>query len=138
MTVSRARPLLARVASPKPVRSATGSTATGFDGYVTARGADLLRTAFLLTGDHQRAEDLVQTALAKVQDLESGMGLNAATGEYEDLVKAGVIDPVKVTRSALRNAASIASMVLTTDTLVVEKKEEEPAGAGGQGHGHGH
>jgi chaperonin GroEL len=77
-------------------------------------------------------------AVAKVQDLESGMGLNAATGEYEDLVKAGVIDPVKVTRSALRNAASIASMVLTTDTLVVEKKEEEPAAAGGQGHGHGH
>jgi chaperonin GroEL len=77
-------------------------------------------------------------AVAKVQDLASGMGLNAATGEYEDLVKAGVIDPVKVTRSALRNAASIASMVLTTDTLVVEKKEEEPAGAGGQGHGHGH
>ena len=77
-------------------------------------------------------------AVAKVQDLEPGMGLNAATGEYEDLVKAGVIDPVKVTRSALRNAASIASMVLTTDTLVVDKKEEEPAGAGGQGHGHGH
>src|SRR6187401_2796639 len=77
-------------------------------------------------------------AVAKVQDLEPGMGLNAATGEYEDLIKAGVIDPVKVTRSALRNAASIASMVLTTDTLVVEKKEEEPAGAGGQGHGHGH
>ncbi len=78
-------------------------------------------------------------AVAKVQDLASGMGLNAATGEYEDLVKAGVIDPVKVTRSALRNAASIASMVLTTDTLVVEKKEEEPAGAsGGHGHGHGH
>ena len=68
----------------------------------------------------------------------AGQGLNAATGEYEDLIKAGVIDPVKVTRRALRNAASIASMVLTTDTLVVEKKEEEPAGAGGQGHGHGH
>ena len=77
-------------------------------------------------------------AVAKVQELGSGMGLNAATGEYEDLVKAGVIDPVKVTRSALRNAASIASMVLTTDTLVVEKKEEEPVAAGGQGHGHGH
>ncbi|MEO5981358.1 MAG: chaperonin GroEL, partial [Pedococcus sp.] len=55
------------------------------------------------------------------------------------LIKAGVIDPVKVTRSALRNAASIASMVLTTDTLVVEKKEEEPeAAGGGHGHGHGH
>ena len=77
-------------------------------------------------------------AVARVQDLDPGMGLNAATGDYEDLVKAGVIDPVKVTRSALRNAASIASMVLTTDTLVVEKTEEEPAGAGGQGHGHGH
>ena len=77
-------------------------------------------------------------AVARVQDLDPGQGLNAATGDYEDLVKAGVIDPVKVTRSALRNAASIASMVLTTDTLVVEKKEEEPAGAGGQGHGHGH
>jgi chaperonin GroEL len=77
-------------------------------------------------------------AVARVQDLDAGQGLNAATGAYEDLVKAGVIDPVKVTRSALRNAASIASMVLTTDTLVVEKKEEEPVGAGGQGHGHGH
>jgi chaperonin GroEL len=69
-----------------------------------------------------------------------GQGLNAATGVYVDLIKAGVIDPVKVTRSALRNAASIASMILTTDTLVVEKKEEEPASAaaGGHGHGHGH
>ncbi|QIM21630.1 chaperonin GroEL [Phycicoccus sp. HDW14] len=78
-------------------------------------------------------------AVAKVSELAAGHGLNAATGEYVDLVKAGVIDPVKVTRSALRNAASIASMVLTTDTLVVEKKEEEePAAAGGHGHGHGH
>ena len=68
-----------------------------------------------------------------------GNGLNAATGEYGDLAAQGVIDPVKVTRSALRNAESIASMILTTDTLVVEKKveESEPA-AGGHGHGHGH
>ncbi|HYN29475.1 MAG TPA: chaperonin GroEL [Dermatophilaceae bacterium] len=77
-------------------------------------------------------------AVAKVQELEPGMGLNAETGEYENLVKAGVIDPVKVTRSALRNAESIASMVLTTDTLIVEKKEEEESSAGGHGHGHGH
>ncbi|MGW0768551.1 chaperonin GroEL [Streptomyces sp. NPDC002676] len=73
----------------------------------------------------------------KVKDLEKGNGYNAATGEYGDLVKAGVIDPVKVTRSALENAASIASLLLTTETLVVEKKEEEPAEAG-HGHGHGH
>ena len=77
-------------------------------------------------------------AVAKVSELAPGMGLNAATGEYEDLIKAGVIDPVKVTRSALRNAASIASMVLTTDTLVVEKHEEEEESTGGHGHGHGH
>jgi chaperonin GroEL len=75
----------------------------------------------------------------KVRGLPVGQGLDAATGEYVDLIGRGVIDPVKVTRSALRNAASIASMVLTTDTLVVEKKEVQPAAAGnGHGHGHGH
>ncbi len=78
-------------------------------------------------------------AVSRVRELESGNGLDAATGDYVDLIKAGVIDPVKVTRSALVNAASIAAMVLTTDTLVVEKKEEEDgAAAGGHGHGHGH
>ncbi|MFY4720227.1 chaperonin GroEL [Streptomyces sp. LaBMicrA B280] len=75
--------------------------------------------------------------VSKVKDLEKGQGYNAATGEYGDLVKAGVIDPVKVTRSALENAASIASLLLTTETLVVEKKEEEPEAAG-HGHSHGH
>ena len=75
-------------------------------------------------------------AVARVRELEPGSGLDAATGEYGDLVAKGIIDPVKVTRSALRNAESIASMVLTTDTLVVEKKEPEPEV--GHGHGHGH
>ncbi|HZE66053.1 MAG TPA: chaperonin GroEL [Sporichthyaceae bacterium] len=71
---------------------------------------------------------------------ESGNGFNAATGQYGDLIAQGVIDPVKVTRSAVANAGSIAAMLLTTETLVVEKPEEEqptPAG-GGHGHGHGH
>ncbi|MGW2644733.1 chaperonin GroEL [Streptomyces sp. NPDC001393] len=76
--------------------------------------------------------------VSKVKDLEQGQGYNAATGEYGDLVKAGVIDPVKVTRSALENAASIASLLLTTETLVVEKKEEEEPAAAGHGHGHAH
>ncbi|GAA6526255.1 chaperonin GroEL [Intrasporangium sp. DVR] len=76
---------------------------------------------------------------SKVAELPLGQGLNAATGEYGDLIAAGVIDPVKVTRSALRNAESIASMILTTDTLVVDKPEEESEPAGhGHGHGHGH
>ncbi|RKT57692.1 chaperonin GroEL [Saccharothrix australiensis] len=74
----------------------------------------------------------------KVREQEWGHGLNAATLVYGDLLEAGIIDPVKVTRSAVSNAASIARMVLTTESAVVEKKEEEPAGGAGHGHGHGH
>ena len=62
---------------------------------------------------------------SKVSELESGFGYNAKTGVYENLIEAGVIDPVKVTRSALANAASIASLLLTTETLVVDKPEDE-------------
>ncbi|MFC4590496.1 chaperonin GroEL [Sphaerisporangium corydalis] len=75
---------------------------------------------------------------AKIGELPAGHGLNAATGEYGDLIASGVIDPVKVTRSAVQNAASIAGMLLTTEVLVVDKPEEEAASNGGQGHGHGH
>jgi chaperonin GroEL len=61
-------------------------------------------------------------------------GFDAATGEWTDMMKAGIIDPAKVTRSALQNAASIAGLVLTTESAVVEKpEEEEPAAAGGAG-----
>ncbi|HVX68933.1 MAG TPA: chaperonin GroEL [Mycobacteriales bacterium] len=77
-------------------------------------------------------------AVQKVSDLKGGNGLNAATGEYIDLVKAGVVDPVKVTRSAVRNAASIAGMLLTTETLVVDKPEEEDPAGHSHGHGHSH
>jgi chaperonin GroEL len=74
----------------------------------------------------------------KVRELQWGHGFNAATMAYGSLVEAGVVDPVKVTRSAVTNAASIARMVLTTESSVVEKKEEAPAAGGGHGHGHGH
>ncbi|MEU7977764.1 chaperonin GroEL [Micromonospora sp. NPDC049081] len=75
----------------------------------------------------------------KVAGKEWGHGLDAAKGEYVDLVKSGIIDPVKVTRNAVTNAASIAGLLLTTESLVVEKPEQpEPAAAGGHGHGHGH
>jgi chaperonin GroEL len=67
----------------------------------------------------------------KVRGLKKGHGLNAATGEYEDLVKAGIIDPVKVTRSALQNAGSIASMVLTTEGLVADKPKKDKEGMPG-------
>ena len=76
--------------------------------------------------------------VSKVAELPVGQGLNAATGVYEDLVAAGVIDPVKVTKSALSNAASIAGMLLTTEALVVDKPEEEEPAAHSHGHGHGH
>ncbi|WP_150461951.1 chaperonin GroEL [Nesterenkonia ebinurensis] len=66
----------------------------------------------------------------KVRSLPTGQGLNAATGEYEDLLEAGVADPVKVTRSALQNAASIASLFLTTEAVVANKPEPAPAGGG--------
>jgi chaperonin GroEL len=67
----------------------------------------------------------------KVRSLSSGWGLNADTGEYVDMFKAGVIDPAKVTRSALQNAASIAALFLTTEAVVAEKPEKSPAMPGG-------
>jgi chaperonin GroEL len=76
--------------------------------------------------------------VAAVAGLPRGHGYNAATGEYGDLMAQGVIDPVKVTRSAVQNAASIAGMLLTTEVLVTEKPEPEAAAANGHGHGHSH
>ena len=74
----------------------------------------------------------------KVRAQAWGTGLNAATGEYVDLAAAGIVDPVKVTRNAVTNAASIASLLLTTETLIVSKPEKPVADAGHGGHGHGH
>jgi chaperonin GroEL len=76
--------------------------------------------------------------VAKVKESkDKNFGYNAQTDVYEDLVKAGVIDPTKVTRTALQNAASIAGLLLTTECVVVEKKEEKPAPAGPPGGGMG-
>jgi chaperonin GroEL len=86
----------------------------------------------------QNGGDNGYVVVAKVRDGKTGEGYNAATGEYGDLVSQGVLDPVKVTRSALVNAASIAGMLLTTETLVVDKPEDEEQAAAATGHGHGH
>ena len=73
----------------------------------------------------------------KVRENENhNFGYNAATDTYEDLVASGVIDPTKVTRSALQNAASIAGLMLTTEAMIAEIPEKKPAPAGGPG-GHG-
>jgi chaperonin GroEL len=133
------------------------------EGIVAGGGAALVHItkegfgALGLTGDEAVGAEAVRRALveparwiaenagqegyvvvSKIRELKAGHGYNAATGEYGDLVGQGVIDPVKVTRSAVSNAASIAGMLLTTEALVVEKPEEEEPEAGGHGHGHGH
>jgi chaperonin GroEL len=76
-------------------------------------------------------------AVERIRGESGAFGFNAATGEWGDMLKFGVMDPAKVTRSALQNAASIAGLVITTEASVVEKREEEeaPAAAGG-GHMH--
>ncbi|CAB4835157.1 MAG: chaperonin GroEL [Actinobacteria bacterium] len=109
----------------------TGDQATGV-GIVRRSTSEPLRWIA------ENAGEQGYVVVAKVAELPVGHGLNAATGEYVDLMAAGVIDPVKVTRSALQNAASIAAMLLTTEALVVEKREEQPAAQGGGYGGHGH
>ena len=132
------------------------------EGIVIGGGAALVHAADTLEGDLGFAGDkavgvrLVRKAcdeplrwiaenaglegyvvVAKVRALKVNEGFNAATDVYGDLAKDGVIDPVKVTRSALANAASIAAMFITTEALVYERPADEEPSAGGHGHSHG-
>jgi len=131
------------------------------EGIVAGGGSALVHAASALdgldlTGDEATGASIVRKSLVeplrwiaenaglegyvvteKVAGLPVGHGLNAATGEFGDLIADGVIDPVKVTRSALSNAASIAALLLTTSTLVVEKVEVSDDDHSGHGHGHG-
>ncbi len=97
-------------------------------------GVDIVRRAIeepiRIIAQNAGAEGSIVVARVK-ESKDKNFGYNAATGEFEDLVKAGVIDPTKVTRTALQNAASIAGLLLTTECVVVEKKEEKSAPAGG-------
>ena len=103
-----------------------------------AVGVSIVRKALVepLRWNAQNAGLDGYVVVGKVQDQAWGHGLNAATGEYVDLVAAGIIDPVKVTRNAVSNAVSIAALLLTTESLVVEKPAQPVAPAGG-GHSHG-
>jgi chaperonin GroEL len=135
------------------------------EGIVPGGGAALAQVAAALdgdlgfTGDEKVGVSIVRKALVeplrwiaqnaghdgyvvvgKVTESDWGHGLDAAVGRYVDLAAQGIVDPVKVTRNAVTNAASIAGLLLTTESLVVEKPQKaEPAAAGhGHGHGHGH
>ena len=128
------------------------------EGMVSGGGVALVqagKTAFDkldLTGDEATGAQIVRVALdaplrqiavnagleggvvvEKVRGLKPGFGLDAATGEYVDMLKSGIIDPAKVTRSALQNAASIAALFLTTEAVVADKPERDkaPASPGG-------
>jgi chaperonin GroEL len=132
------------------------------EGIIPGGGATLVQVATGLgdlskTGDELTGVRIVRRALSaparwiaenagaeggvvigRIAELPAGHGYNAATGEFGDLVAQGVIDPVKVTRSAVQNAASIAGMLLTTEVLVSDKPEPEEAAANSHGHGHQH
>jgi chaperonin GroEL len=103
-------------------------------------GVEIVRRALeepiRMIAQNAGAEGSIVVARVK-ESKEKNFGYNAATDTYEDLVKAGVIDPTKVTRTALQNAASIAGLLLTTEAVVVEKKEEKPAAAAPPGGGMG-
>jgi chaperonin GroEL len=133
------------------------------EGVVPGGGVTLIRTISVLEGlkgenaDQNIGIQIVRRALEeplrtiagnggwegsvvvnKVKEGKDAFGFNARTGEYEDLIKAGVIDPAKVTKTALKNAASIAVLLLTTECLIAEKKEAKSAApAGGMGGGMG-
>ncbi|MDP3711576.1 MAG: chaperonin GroEL [Mycobacteriales bacterium] len=132
------------------------------EGIVAGGGVALLQasvTAFEkldLVGDEATGANIVRLALEapikqiainagleggvvveKVRNLPVGQGLNAATGEYVDMIAVGIIDPAKVTRSALQNAASIAALFLTTECVIADKPEKAPAGGGMPGGGMG-
>jgi chaperonin GroEL len=116
----------ARVAVAKVVESLEGDEATG---------ARTVWEALVAPGRHiaNNAGLEGSVVVREVEAAEGSIGMNAATGELTDLIKAGIIDPAKVTRAALQNAASIAAMVLTTECLVADAPEAE--GAGGMGGG---
>jgi len=141
--------------------SVSATRAAVEEGIVPGGGATLVRAreaveALELTGDELAGARVVLEALDaplrwiaqnagleggvvvdRVRSEKPGHGLNAATGEYVDLLAEGIIDPARVTRSALENAASIAALFLTTEATVVDKPQEEDAMAGAGGHDHG-
>jgi chaperonin GroEL len=105
-----------------------------------ATGVQIVRRALLAPARWiaQNAGAEGGVVVARIAEMPAGHGYNAATGEFGDLVAQGVLDPVKVTRSAVQNAASIAGMLLTTEATVTEKPEPAETPAGGPGHGHQH
>ncbi len=102
-------------------------------------GVDIIRRAieYPLRQIVANAGEEGSVVVQKVKESKGATGYNAQTGEYGDMIAMGVIDPTKVVRSALQNAASVAGLMLTTEALVAEKPKDEKAASGGHGHAHG-
>jgi chaperonin GroEL len=117
---------LLRASTALKPKHATDDAETGYNIILRAARAPLSQIA-----DNAGVDGGV--ICEKVSELKGNMGYNAATGEFEDLVKSGIIDPAKVTRSALQNAASVSTLLLTSDALIAEKpKKEDKKGGGGE------
>ena len=121
------------------IRAASAIDELKFENTDEATGAKIIRRAI-----EEPLRQIVKNAgledsviVNKVKEGKDGYGYNAKTDAYEDLIKAGVIDPAKVTKTALKNASSIASMLLSTDCVIVEKKEDKPIAAPQMGAGMG-
>jgi chaperonin GroEL len=141
------------------VRNAKAAVEEGIvagGGVALVQAADAAFAKLELTGDEATGAEIVRKATEaplkqiavnagleggviseKVRNLPAGHGLNAATGDYVDMIAEGIIDPAKVTRSALQNAASIAALFLTTEAVVADKPEKAPAMPGGDMGGMG-
>jgi chaperonin GroEL len=149
------------------MEDALNSTKAGVEEGIVAGGGVALANVIpavakfvqTLTGDEKTGASIIERALeepvrqiaenagyegsvviAKVKEAKKGIGFNAANEQYEDMIKAGIVDPLKVTRSALQNASSVSAMLLTTESCIVDAKEEGgaglppmPAGMGGMG-----
>jgi chaperonin GroEL len=117
---------LLRASTALKPKHATDDAETGYNIILRAARAPLSQIA-----DNAGVDGGV--ICEKVSELKGNMGYNAATGEFEDLVKSGIIDPAKVTRSALQNAASVSTLLLTSDALIAEKPKKEDKKGGGHG-----
>ncbi len=114
----------------KPAEDATDGHKVGYGIITRASRSPLTAIA------HNAGQD-GGIVCERVAERKGNEGYNAATDVYEDLVKAGVIDPTKVTRTALQNASSVATLLLTSDALIAEAPKKDKKGGGGGGHGHG-
>ena len=126
------------------VQDQIGVTITARDGWIKLEGDEAIGATIVSKSICSPLRTLCDNAgvegslvAQEVRKAKGSKGYNVATDEYEDLVAAGVVDPTKVTRTALQNAGSVAGLLLTTDCMITDLPEKEEPAGGGHGHDHG-